>query len=173
MLWDKPQDCKPLSNEAYYSHNHGCKYCHMGAVVGVHNDRLSDVPDMDQQVFHDLCGGHHLAQDGALHDGMVYDDNPQDGIVHDVLHDVEEVHNDLQDDGVHDVLHEVEEVHNDQQGGEIHDGHDALHDGHDALHDGHDALHDVQQEHVLDGLLLVVVGHTDHLVVDDGDDVEL
>ena len=156
MLWDKPQDCKPLSNEVYYSHNHGCKYCHMGAFVGAHNDQLSDVPDMDQQVFHDLYGEHHLAQDGALHDGMVYNDNPQDGIVHDVLH---EVHNDLQDDGVHDVLHEVEEVHNDQLGGEI--------------HDGHDALHDVQQEHVLDGLLWVVVGHTGHLVVDDGDDVEL
>ena len=159
MLWDKPQDCKLLSNEAYYSHNHGCKYCHMVVVVEVHNDQLSDVQDMVQQVYHDLCGEHHLAQDGALHDGMVYNDNPQDGIVHDVLHDVEEVHNDLQDDGVHDVLHEVEEVHNDQQGGET--------------HDGHDALHDVQQEHVLDGLLWVVVGHTDHLVVDDGDDVEL
>ena len=156
---DKLQDCKPLSNEAYCSHNHGCKYFLMDAVVEAHNDQLSDVPDMDQRVFHDLYGEHHLAQDGALHDGMVYNDNPQDGIVHDVLHDVEEVHNDLQDDGVHDVLHEVEEVHNDQQGGEI--------------HDGHDALHDVQQEHVLDGLLWVVVGHTDHLVVDDGDDVEL
>ena len=157
MLWDKPRDCKLLSNEAYYSHNHGCKYCHMVVVVEVHNDQLSDVQDMVQQVYHDLCGEHHLAQDGgALHDAH---NDLQDGDNHDALHEVEEVHNDLQGDGVHDVLHEVEEVHNDLQD--------------DAVHDVHDALHDVQQEHVLDGLLWVVVGHTGHLIVDDGDDVEL
>ena len=137
MLWDKPRDCKLLSNEAYYSHNHGCKYCHMVVEVEVHNDQLSDVQDMVQQVYHDLCGEHHLAQDGgALHDDH---NDLQDGDSHDVLHEVEEVHNVLQGDGVHDVLHVVEEVHNDLQDDEI--------------HDVHDALHDVQQEHVLDGVL--------------------
>ena len=139
MLLDKLQDCKPLSDEAYCSHNHGCKYFLMDAVVEAHNDLLSDVPDMDQRVFHDLCVEHHLAQDGALHD---------DGM--------EVVHNDQQDDDSHDVLHGVvEEVHIDQQGGEI--------------HDVYDALHDVQQEHALDGLLWEVVGHSGHLVDDGGD----
>ena len=139
MLLDKLQDCKPLSNEAYCSHNHGCKYRHMVVEVEVHNDQLSDVQDMVQQVYHDLCGEHHLAQDGALHD---------DGM--------EVVHNDQQDDDIHDVLHEVVvEVHIDQQGGEI--------------HDVYDALHDVQQEHALDGLLWEVVGHIGHLVDDGDD----